>query len=50
MKFAIAFVLGVITGLAFQHIPAYTVFKDEPPTPQDWEPKMRRWINGVEVT
>lgn len=50
MKYVITFALGVITGLALYRVPAYTVFQDQPHTPTDWVPKMRRWVNGEEVT
>lgn len=49
MKYAITFAAGFLAGLAIYRAPVYTVFKDKPPTPHDWEPKMRRWINGEEV-
>lgn len=50
MKYVLAFALGVVTGFAIYRAPTYTVFRDKPPTPHDWKPKMRRWVNGEEVT
>lgn len=50
MKFAIAFVAGFVTGLAIYRAPRYTIFNDKPPTPRDWKPRMRHWVNGEEVT
>lgn len=49
MAKVLIFLLGVLTGLAFAKIPRYTVFNDKPPTPDDWVPKMRHWVNGKEV-
>lgn len=50
MKYAIAFAAGFLAGLAIYRVPTYTIFKDVPQTPPGWEPKMRRWVNGEEVT
>lgn len=42
MKLTLTFALGILTGLAFQHLPRRPLFNDLPPTPEDWPgPKMR---------
>lgn len=44
------FLLGIGVGYLVTKIPWYRLFWDEPQTPPDWEPRMRRWINGEELT
>lgn len=41
MKYLAVLTLGILTGLAFQHLPRRPLFNDTPQTPKDWEPKMR---------
>lgn len=41
MKLTLTFALGILTGLAFQHLPRRPLFNDTPQTPEDWlGPKM----------
>jgi hypothetical protein len=47
MAKVIAFILGVLTGLAFTRIPHWYFRGDEPETPEDWKPKYRHWRMGV---
>lgn len=42
------FLLGLLTGLAFNHIPRYAIFTDQPATPEGHKPKIRTWTNGEE--
>lgn len=49
MKLTLGFIAGFITGLAIYRAPLVPVFRDQPPTPADWKPKMRNWKNGIEV-
>lgn len=49
MRIIVGFVLGILTGLAFNRIPYVEWFKDQPQTPTGWEPKKRQWQKGDEV-
>lgn len=43
MKYVLVFAFGTLTGLAFNRLPHYQPFRNEPPpkTPGEWRPKMR---------
>lgn len=42
MKYLAVLTLGILTGLALQHLPRRQWFNDTPQTPEDWQgPKMR---------
>lgn len=43
MKYALLFSFGILTGLAFNHLPRFQPFRNEtlPKTPAEWQPKMR---------
>lgn len=47
----LAYVLGVLTGLAFSRIPHYVgpIFNDQPGTPAGHVPKERYWNGGVPI-
>lgn len=36
MKYIAVLTLGILTGLAFQHLPRRPLFNDTPQTPEDW--------------
>lgn len=42
IKYALTFAFGILTGLAFNRLPHYQPFRNEPPpkTPGEWRPKM----------
>lgn len=40
MKYVAVLALGILTGLAFSHLPPYPIFRDFPGTDKDWKPRM----------
>lgn len=51
MRYLAVLTLGILTGLAFQHISRRPWFNDEPQTPEDWSPKVRgNWSEGDRAT
>ena len=50
MKYVAVLALGILTGLAFSHIPPYAIFRDEPQTPPDFEIKQYWYLGGKRVT
>lgn len=36
MKYVLILALGILTGLAFNHLPRMELFHDLPPTAKDW--------------
>ena len=59
MKYVLVLALGILTGLAFNHLPPMELFHDWPETDKNWKgPKMTgnwseedrasidRWFNG----
>lgn len=49
MKITATFVLGILTGLMFQHLPRRPWFNDEPGTPADHHIKEYWYIGGTRV-
>ncbi len=49
MKYAALFLLGVISTLTVLFAPRMVRFHDTPSMPEDWAPKFRNWVKGVEV-
>lgn len=49
MKIIATFVLGILTGLMFQHLPKRPWFNDEPGTPADHHIKEYWYIGGRRV-
>lgn len=53
MKYVLVLALGILTGLAFNHLPTLQPFRNETPpaTPGDWNPKMTgNWSEGDRAT
>lgn len=40
MRYVLVLALGILTGLAFNHLPRMELFHDWPETDKDWSPKM----------
>ncbi|WP_217181615.1 hypothetical protein [Streptomyces sp. AC495_CC817] len=51
MRPLLAFVAGILTGLAFARIPHYVgpLLQDLPDTPPGHEPRARHWHHGEEI-
>ena len=52
MRVLIGFVFGMLAGLAIWRAPYYAgamMDREPPETPEGHSPKMRNWVDGVEV-
>lgn len=50
MKYVVVLALGILTGLAFSHLPPYPIFRDEPETPPEFEIKQYWYLGGKRVS
>lgn len=50
MRYLAVLALGILTGLAFNHLPRYQIFRDLPKTPEGHTLKYRTYSHGQLVS